>query len=61
MEAEYIKRLGELYRASKAGDNPGSVALVEKAMDQMLVAEAAMTTMMVAESLALETLRGREG
>jgi hypothetical protein len=56
MEAEYIKKLGAIYRAAKTGDNPYALILVQKAMDHLLVAEGATTSMMVAESLALETM-----
>ncbi|TGP89080.1 MULTISPECIES: hypothetical protein [unclassified Mesorhizobium] len=61
MEAEYIKRLGELYRAAKSGDDSNALSLTQKAMEHMMVAEAAMTSMMVAESLALEALKPHGG
>lgn len=61
MESEYIKKLGSLYRTAKAGGDPHAVTLAQQAMDHMMVAEASMTSMMVAESLALETLRPHEG
>lgn len=61
MEAEYIKRLGELYRAAKSGGDVNAQSMTQKAMEQMMIAEAAMTSMMVAESLAIETMKPLPG
>ena len=57
MEAEYLERLGKLYRQAQKGGHSTSLGMVESAMNHLLSAEAAVTSMMVAESLAIETLK----
>jgi hypothetical protein len=57
MERENVEKLGKLYRRAKAASDTPTIGLLEKAMDHLVVAESAITSMMVAESLAIETLR----
>ena len=56
MEKEYIQRLGKLYRDAKASGNTTSLDMAEASMNHFLSAESSMTSMMVAESLAIATI-----
>jgi hypothetical protein len=56
MEKEHVERLAALYKKAQAASDPKMAAIVEGAMTNLLHAESAVTSMMVAESVAIEVL-----
>jgi len=56
MEKEHVHRLAILYKKAQAASDPKMSSIVEGAMTNLLHAESAVTSMMVAESLAIEIL-----
>jgi hypothetical protein len=56
MEKKHVERLSQLYRRARDAGDPAMTSLVEHAIKDLLAAEAAITSAMVAESIAISSL-----